>query len=59
MIFTKIFQDVETRFDISNFGLDRRLPKGKTKKVIELIKDELGGQIVKEFIELRAKTYSY
>ena len=23
------------------------------------MKDELGGQIMKEFVELRAKTYSY
>ena len=23
------------------------------------MKDEIGGQIVKEFVELRAKTYSY
>ena len=29
------------------------------KKVIGLMKDELGGQIMKKFVELRAKTYSY
>ena len=29
------------------------------KKLIELIKDELGGQIMKEFVGLRTKTYSY
>ena len=29
------------------------------QKVIGLMKDELGGQIMKEFAELRAKTYSY
>ena len=29
------------------------------KKVIGLIKDELGGKIMKEFVTLRAKTYSY
>ena len=29
------------------------------KKVIGLIKDELGGQIMKKFVGLRAKTYSY
>ena len=54
-----IAEDVETRFDTSNFELDRPLPKGKNKKVIGLMKDELGGQIIKEFVGLRAKTYSY
>ena len=32
---------VDTRFDTSAFELDRSLPKGKNKKVIGLIKDEL------------------
>ena len=31
----------------------------KIKKVIGLIKYELGKDITKEFVELRAKTYSY
>ena len=42
-----------------NFEIDRPLPKGKNKKVIRLKKDELGGQIMKTFAGLRAKTYSY
>ena len=54
-----IAEDVDTRFDTSNFELDRPLPKGKNKKVIGLMKDELGGQIKEEFVGLRAKTYSY
>ena len=33
--------------------------KEKIKKVIDLRKDELGGEIMKEFAGLRAKTYSY
>ena len=33
--------------------------KGKNRKVIGLMKDELGGEIMKEFVRLRAKTYSY
>ena len=42
-----IAEDTETIFDTSNFKLDRPLPKGKNKKVIGLMKDELGGQITK------------
>ena len=52
-------EDVETRFDTSNFERDRPLPKGKNKKVIGLMKDELGEQIMKEFVGLRPKPYSY
>ena len=29
------------------------------KKVIGLMKDELGGKIIKEFVGLRAKTHAY
>ena len=58
-IYKDIAEDVETRFDTSNYELDRSLPKGKHKKVIRLMKDELGGKIMKEFVGLRVKTYSY
>ena len=54
-----IADDVECKFDTSNYEADRLLPTGKNKKVIELIKDELGGKIIKEFVALRPKTYSY
>ena len=51
-----IAENVETRFDTSNFKIDRLLPKGKNE-IIGLMKNELGGQIMKEFVWLRAKTY--
>ena len=54
-----IAEGVETRLNTSNYGLDRLLPKGKNKKVIGLIKDELGGKIIIKFVVLRAKTFSY
>ena len=50
--------DVETRFDTSGYK-DRPLPVGKNKKVIGLMKDEIGGEIMKEFVSLRPKMYSY
>ena len=55
-IYKDIVEDVETRLDTSNFEIERPVPKGKNKKVSGLIKDELGGQIMKEFVGLRAKT---
>ena len=54
-----IAQDVQEKFDTSNYSVDRPLPKGKNKKVIGLMKDELGGGIITEFVALRPKTYSY
>ena len=32
--------DIETRFDASNYELERPLPKGKNKKVILLMKEK-------------------
>ena len=58
-IYKYIAEDVETRFDISNYELDKLLPKEKNKKVIGLMEDELGEKIMIKFVELRAKTYSY
>ena len=54
-----IASDVENRYDTSNYEVNRPLPTGKNKKVIGLMKDELGGKIITEFVTLRPKTYSF
>ena len=54
-----ISEDVKDRFDTSNFYCDRPLPTGVNKKVVGLMKDELGGGIITEFVALRPKAYSY
>ena len=58
-----ISNDVENRFDTSNYEVNtsetRPLPTGKNKKIIGLMKDELGGEIITEFVTLRPKTYSF
>ena len=56
--------DVKTRFDTSNHELesnsiDKPLPEGKNEKVIRLMKDEFGGEMITKLVGLRAKTYSY
>ena len=58
-IYADIADDVETRFDTSGYIPDRPLPIGKNKKVIGLMKDELGSEIMKEFVSLQPKLYSY
>ena len=58
-IYRDIVEDVETRFDTSNYELNRPLLKGKIKKVIGFMKDDLGGKIMTKFVGPRAKTYGY
>ena len=45
-----IANDVEKRFDTSNYKVNRPLTTGKDKKVIGLMKDKLGGKIMIEFV---------
>ena len=53
-----ISDDVENNYDISNYTVERPLSIGKNKKKIGLMKDKLGGKIMKEFIGLRPKCYT-
>ena len=39
--------------------MNRPLPNGKNKTVTSVMKVELGGKIMNEFLGLGAKTYSY
>ena len=58
MIFTKdIAEVVESRFNTSNYELDTVTKR--EKKLIGLMKDESGGKVMKIFVGLRGKTYSY
>ena len=54
-----IANDVEKRFDTSNYEVNRPVPVAKNKKVIELMKDKLGGKIMTEFVALRSNTQYY
>ena len=54
-IYKDIAEDVEKIFDTSNYELERPLPKGKNKKVIGVMKDELGRKIMKEECWINSK----
>ena len=65
-LYKDIAEDVKDRFNTSGYSPDgsdlprhRPLPVGLNKKVIGLIKDELGGEIMTEFVTLRPKMYAY
>ena len=50
---------LKKKIDTWNYEVNRLLPTRNNKKVIELMKDELGGKIMTKFVALRPKTYSY
>ena len=54
-----IADDVKDRLDTSSYNSSRPLLVGLNKKVISLMKDELGGEIMTEFVTLRSKMYGY
>ena len=57
--YADIVDDVPLRFDTSGYSNNRPLPTGLNKKVIGLMNDELGGDIMSEFAVLRPKLYSF
>ena len=57
-----IYEDMKStasEYDTSNYAPDHPLFSNENKKVVGKMKDELGGKIMKEFIGLRSKMYSY
>ena len=44
---------------LSNYELEKLLPKDTNTKGIWVIKDELGGKVMTEVFRLKPKTYSY
>ena len=54
-----IAEDIDTRYDTSNYEFERTLPKGKNIILFELMKDQLRGKMLIKFAGLREKTYSY
>ena len=59
--YNDISGDVKDRFDTSGYppGHPSGIPSGFNKKVLGMFKDEVNGNVIDEFVGLRAKLYSY
>ena len=58
-VYKDIVNNVKPRFDTLNYEVARLLQKAIKKKVIAVMKDELGRKIMTKFVGLGTKTYSY
>ena len=59
--YSNIAGDIKETFCTSEYNkaTARPLPLGVNKKVIGLMKEEMGGKIMTEFVALRPKSYDY
>ena len=59
--YVDISPDVRSKFDTSDYpkGHPSGIETGVNKKVIGLMKDEVGGRVITKFVGLRAKNYSF
>ena len=60
-LYKDISADVKDKFDTSNYPPNHPpgIPPGLNKKVLGMMKDEAAGEVIYEFVGLRAKLYSY
>ena len=54
-----IASDIKAKFDASGYSCSHPLSMGLNKKMIGLMKDELGGRIMTAFLALRPKLYAH